>query len=186
MNKEKIKKAVAELLAAVGENPSRAGLKRTPQRVADMLQEILSGKNNGAKSIFHNADELKHDGMIVVKNLKFYSMCEHHLLPFFGACHIAYVPKNNMVTGIGKFAEAVGVMSKKLQVQERLASQIADAIMQELKPKGVGVVMEARHLCMEMMRLKQGSQEGNVITSTFRGIFKKDAATRKEFLNLIK
>lgn len=186
MDKEKIKKAIAELLEAVGENPSRAGLKRTPERVADMLQEILSGKNNDAKSIFNNADELKHSGMVVVKNLRFYSMCEHHFLPFFGVCHIAYVPKNNMITGIGKFAEVLGMMSKKLQVQERLTIQIADAIMQELKPKGVGVVMEARHLCMEMTRLKQGNQEGKVITSTFRGVFKKDAATRKEFLNLIK
>lgn len=186
MDKEKIKKAIVELLEAVGENPSRAGLKRTPERVADMLQEILSGKNKDAKSIFHRADELKHDGMVVVKNLRFYSMCEHHFLPFFGVCHIAYVPKNNRITGIGKFAEVLGMMSKKLQVQERLASQIADAVMQELNPKGVGVVMEARHLCMEMICPNQDHREGTVITPAFRGVFKKDARIRQEFLNLIK
>lgn len=183
MNKEKIKKAVIELLKSIGENPARPELAKTPERVAEMLENALSGKNKSPKDSLQVTRSLEHDEMVVVKNIPFYSVCEHHLLPFFGKCHIAYIPEGNRIVGISRLAEVADIMSKRLQVQERLTTQIANAIMQHLRPKGVGVVIQARHLCMEM----QGRQpETEIVTSAVRGLFRKDIKTREEFLKLIK
>lgn len=184
MDKEKIKNIVVELLRAIGENPNRAELKNTPERFAKMLEALLSGKDKSVKDIFQITHYLKHDEMVLVKNIPFYSMCEHHLLPFFGKCHVAYIPEGNRIVGISRLAEIVDIISKRLQVQERLTTDIANSIMKHLKPKGVGVVIDARHLCMEMTGIKQ--PECKVVTSAVRGLFRNDIKTREEFLKLIK
>ena len=184
MNKEKIKKAVADFLEAIGEDAGRQGLKKTPERIAGMMEEIFSGKNKDAKDILKATHDIKHNEMVLVKNVPFYSLCEHHLLPFFGKCHVAYIPEGNRVVGISRLAEIIDIMSRRLQVQERLTAEIANSIMKYLKPKGVGVVIEARHLCIEMRGLKQPGTE--IVTSAVRGMFRKDIKTRDEFLKLIR
>lgn len=184
MDKEKIKKAIKALLGAIGENSKRQGLSKAPEKIAEMLEEVLSGKNKDVKNILKGNYDSQHDEIILVKNVPFYSMCEHHLLPFFGKCHVAYIPKGNKIIGVSKLAEAIGVMSKKLHVQEKLTNEIADKIMKYLKPKGVGVAIVARHLCMEMMGTKQPSAE--VATFAVRGLFRKSARAREEFFGLIK
>lgn len=183
MDREKIKKAVVELLKAIGEDPRRVELEKTPERVADMLENAISGKRKIPKDSLRVTRSLEHDEMVIVKNIPFYSFCEHHLLPFFGKCHVAYIPEGNRIVGISKIAEVADIMSKRLQVQERLTTEIANEIMKHLRPKGVGVVIEARHLCMEM----QGRQpETEIVTSAVRGLFREDIKTREEFLKLIK
>lgn len=183
MDREKIKKAVVELLKSIGENPNKPELAKTPERAAEMLENALSGNKRSPKDSLQVTRSLEHDEMVIVKNIPFYSVCEHHLLPFFGKCHLAYIPQGNRIVGISKLAEVVDIVSKRLQVQERLTTEIANAIMQHLRPKGVGVVVEARHLCMEM----QGKQPGTeIVTSAVRGLFRKDIKTREEFLKLIK
>ena len=184
MDKRKINNLIRELLIALNENPDSEELKETPQRMAEMYEELLSGNNIDLKKIFQTTHNLEHDEMVLIKDVPFYSMCEHHLLPFFGKCHIAYIPDNNKIIGISKLSKLIDVFSKRLQVQERLTSNIADSIMENLQPKGVGVVIEARHLCMEMRGLKQ--PETQIITSAVRGLFRKDEKTREEFLSLIK
>ena len=184
MDEEKIKKAIKELLEAIGEDPNRQELKKTPERVACMFEKLLSGKNKVIKDILQATHDLEHDEMVIVKDVPFYSICEHCLLPFFGKCHVAYIPEGNKIVGVSRLIEAVDVLSKRLQMQERLTTEIANNIMKCLKPKGAGVVMEARHLCMEMTGVKQ--PETKVITSAVRGKFRKDIKTREEFLNLIK
>jgi GTP cyclohydrolase I len=184
MNKEKIKNAIHELLIAIGEDPNRPGIKQTPERMAEMYSELLSGSLEQAAQIIQETPELEHDGMVLLIDIPFYSICEHHLLPFFGTCHIAYIPDGNRVVGLSKLAKVVEILSRGLQVQERLTTQIVDIIMKNLKPKGVGLVMEARHLCMEM----RGAQKQNAttITSDVRGLFRADIRTREEFMKLIK
>ena len=184
MNKEKIKKAVADFLDAIDEDTGRQGLKKTPERIAEMMEEIFSGKNKDVRKILEATHDIEHDEMVLVKNVPFYSVCEHHLLPFFGKCHVAYIPEGNRVVGISRLAEIIDLMSRRLQVQEKLTAEIANSIMKYLKPKGVGVVVEARHLCIEMRGLKQPGTE--IVTSAVRGIFRKDIKTRDEFLKLIK
>lgn len=183
MDKEKIQDAVREMLFAIGEDPSRAGLKGTPERVADMFEELLAGTKNHAKEVLQSTHELEHDEMIIVKDIPFYSMCEHHLLPFFGKCHIAYIPNKNRVVGISKLASVVEILSKRLQVQERLTVEIIETIMDALKPRGAAVVMKARHMCMEMRGVKK--VDTSAVTSAVRGVFMKDIKTREEFLKLI-
>lgn len=183
MDKEKIKKSIVELLRAIGENPESPNLKKTPERVANLYEEIFSGKNFDAASILKVSKGIEHDEMVLIKDIPFYSMCEHDLLPFFGKCHIAYIPQDSRIAGINKLTTIVDVFSKRLQMQERLTTEIANAIMRCLNPKGVAVVIQARHLCMEMRGTKQPA---NIITSAVRGIFRKDIKTREEFLNLIK
>ena len=183
MNAEKAKKAVIELLRAIGENPSESRLKKTPGRAAKVFGKMLSGKGKNPGKLFRIKHGLRHDEMVLLKGLQFYSLCEHHLLPFFGKCHVAYIPDNDRVVGISRLAEMVEIMSRRLQLQERLTTEIADSIMEHLKPKGVAVVMEARHLCMEISSSKQSAE---IVTSAVRGIFKKDVRTRAEFLKLIK
>lgn len=183
MDKNKIKNAILELLKAIGEDPTKPRLRKTPQRFADMMEDILSGRDRNAKDILKITHDLKHDEMVLLKGVPFYSICEHHLLPFFGKCSVAYIPKENKIVGISKLVEIIDVMSKRLQVQERLTTDIANSIMKYLNPKGVGVVIEARHLCIEMRGIKQPEM---IVTSAVRGLFREDMKTREEFLKLIK
>lgn len=184
MDKEKTEKLIYELLGEIGENPDRAGLKRTPERVACMFEEILSGKREDAEKMLEDTHDLEHDEMIIIKDIPFYSICEHHLLPFFGTCHIAYIPDKNRIVGISKLVRVVDILSKRLQVQERLTTEIMSTIMKKLQPKGVAVVINARHLCMEMRGIKKPN--AITITSDVAGIFRSDAKTREEFMDLIK
>jgi len=178
-----VEKAVRQLLLAIGEDPRREGLKDTPCRVARMYQEILSGM--AADPI----DQLKvytaknEDEMILVKDISFYSVCEHHLLPFFGKVHIAYIPRHNKITGFSSLVKVVEAMAKRLQLQERLATDIADLLMNKLKPLGVLVVVEAEHLCLTMRGVKKPGS--SVVTSAIRGGMKRES-TRLEALSLIK
>ncbi|OGS44656.1 MAG: GTP cyclohydrolase I FolE [Elusimicrobia bacterium RIFOXYD2_FULL_34_15] len=185
MNKQKIEKAVREILIAIGENPDREGLKKTPQRVARMYEEILSGMNKSPESeltVYYS--EEGHEEIVLVKDIDFYSVCEHHLLPFFGKVHIAYIPKKERLLGISKIARVVDIFSKRLQLQERITKQLADTIMKKVSPYGVIVVIEAEHLCMTMRGVKK--QNSKVVTSAIRGVFAKDAKARSEAMSLIK
>ena len=182
IDKERIKKAVREILIAIGENPDREGLKETPERVANMYEEILGGYFQDVKEHI-KLFTASYDEMIIVKDIPFFSLCEHHMLPFFGKVHIAYIPNKNKVTGLSKLARIVDVYAKRLQLQERLTEQIADAIVENLNPKGVLVIVEAEHLCMVMRGVKKKGSK--TITSALRGIFKKNYATRMEALSLI-
>ncbi len=182
MDKERIEKAVREILLAIGENPDREGLKRTPERIANMFEEILSGYRDNPKNHMVLFNEV-YDEMIIVKDIPFYSLCEHHMLPFFGKAHVAYIPNENKVTGLSKLARIVDVYAKRLQLQERMTEQIANAIMDELNPKGVMVVVEAQHLCMIMRGAKKPGSF--TITSAIKGIMRKEP-TRTEALMLIK
>lgn len=184
MDKAKIKQHVEGLLDAIGENSKRTGLAKTPDRVADMFEKILSGGKKPLGEIFQTTHEVEHDEMVIVKDIPFYSLCEHHLMPFFGKCHMGYIPKNNKIAGIGRMAELVNIMSSRLQIQERLTTEMANIIMRELSPKGAGIVMQARHLCLEMMSSQHIGTE--IVTSAVRGIFRDDIKTREEFLKLIK
>lgn len=184
MNKSKIESLIKELLAAIGENPNRTELAKTPARVAAILEKTLAGMKKNPNAVLHTTHELKHDEMVILKGVPFYSMCEHHLMPFFGKCHVGYIPKNNRIAGIGRLAELIDILSKRLQIQERLTTEIANIIMKNLEPKGVGVIIEARHLCSEMMG--QALPESIIITSAVRGLFRSDIKTREEFLKLIK
>ena len=184
MDKKKIAKAIKDILEAVGDNPKRQDLLDTPRRVAEMYEEILSGmKKDPGKELEVLLSE-GHDEVVLLKGIPLYSICEHHLLPFIGKAHVAYVPQGNRVTGLSKLARVVDVLSKRLQVQERLTTQIADTIVKKLRPKGVMVVIEAEHLCMTMRGVKK---PGTVtITSAVRGIFRTNSKTRAETLALIK
>lgn len=183
MDKEKIRKAVIDILNAIGEDPERPGLQGTPDRVARMFEEIFGGEKKDVAELLDRTHELEHDEMVVVKDIAFYSICEHHLIPFFGVCHIAYIPENKRIVGISKLARIVDLLSRQLQIQERFTTEIADAIMKYLNPKGVAVVVYARHLCMEMRGAKKPG--ASTITSVVRGVFRSDIRTREEFLKLI-
>jgi len=184
MNKKKIVKAVRNILEAVGDNPNRPDLLKTPERVANMYEEVLSGiKQDPGKELEVLLSE-EHDEIVLVKDIPLYSICEHHLLPFIGKAHVAYIPQGGRVTGLSKLARVVDIFSKRLQVQERLTTQIADAIMKKLKPKGIMVVIEAEHLCMSMRGVKKPGT--TTVTSAVRGIFRTNPKTRQETLALIK
>jgi GTP cyclohydrolase I len=184
MDKKRIEKAVREILKAVGEDVSRKDIAATPKRVSEMYSEILSGTHRDPSRELEVIFEKDHDEIILLKGIPLYSVCEHHLLPFIGRAHVAYVPKGNRVTGLSKVARVVDILSKRLQVQERLTTDIADIIMNKLKPKGVLVVIEAEHLCMSM----RGVNKPGVltVTSAVRGLFRKNEKTRAEALALIK
>ena len=184
MDKKKIEKAVHDILIAIGENPKREDLVETPKRVAEMYEEIFSGIKQDPKKELEVILGEKHNEIVLLKGIPLYSVCEHHLLPFVGKAHVAYIPKGGRVTGLSKVARVVDILSKRPQVQERLTTQIADIIMDKLKPLGVLVVMEAEHLCMSMRGVKK---PGTVtVTSAVRGIFKENAVTRQEALSLIR
>ncbi len=181
---KKIARGVKLILEGVGEDSERPGLKATPQRVARMFSEILGGlKENPAKQLRAIQSE-KHDEMVLIKNIPLYSMCEHHLLPFAGVAHIAYIPKAGRIVGLSKIARVVDILCRRLQVQERLTKQIADLIMEHLKPLGVMVVIEAEHMCMSMRGAKK--PKSFTVTSALRGSFRTKSATRSEAINLIK
>ncbi|MCM8765981.1 MAG: GTP cyclohydrolase I FolE [Candidatus Omnitrophica bacterium] len=184
MDKQKIEKAVREILEAIGEDPERKDLRGTPRRVGEMYEEIFSGiKKDPAKELEVVLDQ-KHEEIILLKDIPFFSTCEHHLLPFFGQVHIAYIPKEGRVTGLSKLVRAMEILSKRLQVQERLTTQIAEIVMKKLKPLGVIVVVEAEHLCLSIRGVKKPGVL--TVTSAVRGIFKENEKTRSEALMLIK
>jgi GTP cyclohydrolase I len=184
MDKKKIEKAVRDILAAVGEDPSRKDLKDTPRRVAEMYEEILAGTCVNPEKELEVVFEKEHDEIILLKDIPLYSICEHHLLPFIGKAHVAYIPSNNRVTGLSKLVRVVDAFSRRLQVQERLTTDIAEVIMKKLKPKGVLVVIEAEHLCMSMRGVRKPGV--TTITSAVRGVFRRNEKTRSEALSLIR
>ena len=174
---------VAEMLRQLGEDPERAGLKKTPQLVTAALHWLTRGyKIDHDKLIRDAMFEENHEQMVLVRDIDLYSMCEHHMLPFFGKAHVAYIP-NGKIVGLSKLARVVEVFARRLQVQERLTDQIADALQETLEPHGVGVVIEAYHLCMMMRGVEK--QHSKTITSALRGIFRTDPRTRDEFLRLV-
>jgi len=175
---------VAGLLKEIGEDPGRDGLVRTPHRVAKAMRFFTEGYDRDPQTILNNAlFEVDYDEMVIVKDIDFYSLCEHHLLPFFGRVHVAYIPKGKVV-GLSKIPRMVEMFAKRLQVQERLTVQVAEMLEQVLQPKGVAVVVEAIHLCMIMRGVE--SQNTSAITSSMRGEFERDPKTRSEFMNLIR
>lgn len=183
MDKERIMKAVREILIAVGENPEREGLLETPKRVANMYEEVFSGLSENPKQHLKFFEEKSNDEMVIVRDIPFSSMCEHHLLPFVGKAHIAYIPSDNKIIGLSKLARIVDSFAKKPQVQERLTHDIADFLDDNLSPQGVAVIMEAEHMCMTIRGAKASGAKTQ--TSALRGIMKTDARTRAEVLALL-
>ena len=172
------------MLAQLGEDPSREGLVDTPKRVEKALRFLTSGYTADVDTVLNNAlFTVDYNEMVIVKDIDFYSLCEHHLLPFFGRCHIAYIP-NGKVIGLSKIPRLVEVFARRLQIQERMTNQIAETIREKINPLGVGVVVEATHLCMSMRGVEK--QNSFAITSAMLGGFRKDARTRAEFLELIR
>jgi GTP cyclohydrolase I len=184
MDKKKLIKAVKMILEAVGEDPERRDLLETPERVADMYEEILSGLSADPKKELEVVLDQKHEEIVLLKDIPLYSICEHHLLPFIGRAHVAYIPKGGRVTGLSKIARVVEILSRRPQVQERLTTQIATIIMETLQPLGVMVVIEAEHLCMSMRGIKKPGI--TTVTSAVRGVFKENEKTRAETLALMK
>ena len=184
MDKGRIERAVREILLAIGEDPDRAGLVETPKRVANMYEEIFAGLHDDPRRHLKLFDEGNNDEMVVVRDIPMYSMCEHHLLPFIGKAHIAYIPSDGRVIGLSKLARIVDSFSKKPQLQERLTSQIADFLDKELSPQGVAVVIEAEHLCMTMRGARAAGAKTQ--TSALRGSMRKDAKTRAEAMALLR
>jgi GTP cyclohydrolase I len=175
---------IRELLAELGEDPNREGLLRTPKRVEKALRFLTSGYDANIDEVLNEAlFTVDYNEMVIVKDIDFYSLCEHHLLPFFGKCHIAYIPTNRVI-GLSKIPRLVDVFSRRLQIQERLTSQIADTIREKITPLGVAVVIEATHLCMSMRGVEK--QNSFAVTSAMHGAFRNNARTRIEFLELIK
>lgn len=184
MDIEKTKNLVRELLIEIGENPEREGLIKTPERVAKAFEFLTRGYQQNLDEIMNKAIFTeKYDEMVIVKDIDFYSMCEHHMLPFFGKAHVAYIP-NGKIIGLSKIPRLVDYFARRLQVQERLTQQIADTLNNYLKPDGVGVVIEAMHMCMMMRGVEK--QNSIATTSAMHGSFKEDERTRAEFLTLIK
>lgn len=184
LDKEKIERAVRDILEAIGEDPNREGLIETPKRVAAMYEEIFSGIADDPKRHIKVFSEQDNDEIVVVRDIPLYSMCEHHLLPFIGKAHIAYIPSDGKVIGLSKLARIVDLFAKRPQLQERLTSQIADFLDEELNPLGIAVVVEAQHLCMTMRGAKAAGSMTQ--TSALRGVVKKDARTRAEIMALLK
>ena len=175
---------IRRLLAELGEDPSREGLRDTPKRVEKSLQFLTSGYSADVDSVLNNAlFTVDYNEMVIVKDIDFYSLCEHHLLPFFGKCHIAYIPQGHVI-GLSKIPRLVDIFARRLQIQERLTSQIADTLLAKVQPMGVAVVMEASHLCMSMRGVEK--QNSVAVTSAMLGVFREDARTRAEFLELIR
>jgi len=179
-----IEPTVRKLLSQLGENPDRNGLQETPRRVAKALTYLTQGYHQDIDTLLNDAlFPIQYDEMVIVKDIDFYSLCEHHLLPFFGKCHVGYIPRKHVV-GLSKVPRIVDMFSRRLQVQERLTVQIAHTIQEKLNPHGVGVVMEARHLCMSMRGVEK--QNTVAVTSEMLGVFRKQQQTRDEFLKLIR
>ncbi len=180
----KIKTAIASIIEAIGEDPNREGLAGTPERVAEMYAELFMGMGEDPTEELKIGFEIGHREMVILRDIPFYSMCEHHLLPFYGVAHIGYIPnEEGRITGISKLARVVEIIAKRPQLQDRVTTEIADAIVDGIKPDGVAVVVQAEHLCMIMRGIKKPGS--SVITSAIRGIFKRKAASRAEFFSLI-
>ncbi|GIW51763.1 MAG: GTP cyclohydrolase 1 [Gemmatimonadales bacterium] len=174
---------VREILEILGEDPRRPGLRRTPERVEETLRTLTRGYTESVDEVVGGAVfEEKHENMVLVRDIEIYSLCEHHLLPFFGKAHVAYLP-NGKIVGLSKIPRLVDVFARRLQIQERLTDEIADALMSVVNPLGVGVVIEAYHLCMMMRGVEK--QNSKAVTSAMRGVFRDDAKTRDEFLRLV-
>lgn len=184
MDKVKIENAVRDILEAIGEDPDREGLKDTPKRIAKMYEEIFSGLNEEPKKhleVYFQEEE--HQELVLVKDIPFYSMCEHHIVPFFGKAHVGYLPRDGKLTGLSKLARVVETVAKRPQLQERITATVADTIMEQLNPYGVIVVVEAEHMCMTMRGVKKPGSK--TLTSAVRGLFNKDAKARAEAYALI-
>ncbi len=184
MDKARIEAAVREILEAIGEDPDREGLVETPRRVANMYEEIFSGLSDSPERHLKIFNESGNEEMVIVRDIPMYSMCEHHLLPFIGKAHIAYIPDNGKIIGLSKLARIVDSFSKRPQLQERVTEQIADFLYKNLEPRGVAVVIEAEHLCMTM----RGARAAGAVTQTsaLRGNMRSDAKTRAEVMSLLK
>jgi GTP cyclohydrolase I len=179
-----MQETIRRLLAEVGEDPSREGLRDTPRRVEQSLRFLTSGYGIDLDAVINGAlFTVEYSEMVIVRDTDFYSLCEHHMLPFFGRCHLAYLP-NRRVIGLSKIPRIIDMFARRLQVQERLTSQIAEAIQEKISPLGVAVVMEATHLCMSMRGVQK--QNSMTVTSAMLGVFREDARTRHEFLELIR
>lgn len=184
MDTAKIEQGVRLMLEGMGEDPDREGLQKTPARVAKMYEEICSGMGQDPSELFETTFDEHHQEMVLVRDIPFYSICEHHLVPFFGKAHVGYIPADDgRICGISKLARLVDAYAKRPQVQERLTMQVADRLMGELNPQGVIVVMQAEHLCMSMRGVKKPGSK--TVTSAVRGIFASSQATRSEALTLI-
>ena len=183
MSQKKLEKAVEEILINIGEDPKREGLLKTPHRVAKSFQFLTKGYSQDPKEILNKAlFTTTNDEMVLVRDIEFYSLCEHHLLPIIGRVHVAYIPDGKVV-GLSKIPRVVEVFARRLQIQEQLTEQIADAINEAITPKGVAVVVHARHMCMEMRGVEKINS--TTVSSALRGLFKSDLRTRNEFFNLI-
>jgi GTP cyclohydrolase I len=182
--KKQVELAALSIIKAIGEDPQRQGLVGTPERIAEMYEEIFSGMGKDARAELSVCFEEGHREMVILKDIPFYSMCEHHFLPFYGVVHVGYIPnRDGRVVGISKIARVVDIFARRLQLQERMTGQVADAIMDALQPDGVAVVIKAEHLCMMMRGIKKAGT--NVITSATRGSFRNRSVTRSEFLSLL-
>lgn len=182
MDGDKIKSAIAEIIAAIGDDPRREGLEETPRRIAEMYGEIFSGIEADPVEVLSVGFEEGHQEMVILKDIPFYSMCEHHFLPFYGSVDVGYLP-NGRIVGISKIARAVDIIARRPQLQERLTTQIAETLANSLQPAGVGVVVRAEHLCVTMRGAKKPG--ATMITSAVRGCFQESEVTRAEFLSLI-
>lgn len=183
VDRERIRHAVREIIEAIGEDPEREGLRDTPRRIADMYAEIFSGIGCDPTQVLTVTFEENHQEMVILRDIPFYSMCEHHFLPFHGVAHVGYIPRGRIL-GISKIARLVEILARRPQLQERLTGQVADALMSAVQPQGVAVVVEAEHLCMTMRGVKKPGS--TIVTSANRGIFRDKAVTRDEFMSLIR
>jgi GTP cyclohydrolase I len=183
LDKARIEKAVREILLAIGEDPDREGLKETPKRVSKMYEEVFSGLSVDPQELVTIFETEGHEEMVILRDIPFYSMCEHHLLPFYGKAHIAYIPTKERLSGLSKLARVVEAVSRRPQLQERITTQVADTLMKTLKPYGVLVIVEAEHLCMTMRGVKKPGSK--MTTSAVRGVFQDKETTRMEALHLI-
>ncbi|ARF18610.1 GTP cyclohydrolase I FolE [Sporosarcina sp. P3] len=180
----KLEQAVTMILEAIGEDPTREGLLETPKRVAKMYQEVFEGLHKDPREYFDTVFHENHDEVVLVKDIPFYSMCEHHLVPFFGVAHVAYIPRDGVVAGLSKLARAVETAARRPQLQERITSSVADAMMEKLNPHGVYIIIEAEHMCMTMRGIKKPGAK--TITTVARGIYEHDDVKRAEILSLIR
>lgn len=177
-----IEQAVGRIIKAIGEDPRREGMRETPRRIAEMYAELFSGIGQDPSGELKVGFEAGHHEMVIIKDIPFYSLCEHHFLPFYGVAHIGYVPRGRVV-GISKVARVLEILARRPQLQERLTTQVADTLLNALKPDGVAVVIQAEHLCMTMRGIKKPGS--NIVTSATRGAFRRRAVTRAEFLSLL-
>jgi len=182
--KESIADLMRKVIAILGEDPEREGLRKTPERFEKAIKFLTSGYHQNLDNVLNGATfSVHYDEMVVVKDIEFFSLCEHHLLPFFGKAHVAYLPSKR-VLGLSKIARLVNMYARRLQIQERMTSQIAEAISEKISPEGVGVIIEARHLCMQMRGVEK--QHGQAVTSAMLGSFRHNKQTRDEFLSLVR